>query len=223
MTRHLTRREFLETAAVTAGAAALTTGPAAAAAALPRRPFGKAGFDVPILAFGCGSRFLMYKDEETALQTLNSVIDSGITYLDTAVGYGNGEGEWDPHRLAQAVSYLVEGALAAAPAEPKVRVRWRGTEEYVLLAIERDATPEDAGGPRLDDHFGAAVGGGSERGVRTYVARKILGQHRASLVRFATHETVTYVANIYKYYLAYQMMAQGAQARRDAKTHGPRS
>lgn len=93
MTRHLTRREFLETAAVTAGAAALTTGPAAAAAALPRRPFGKTGFDVPILAFGCGSRFLMYKDEDTALQTLNSVIDSGITYLDTAVGYGNGESE----------------------------------------------------------------------------------------------------------------------------------
>jgi hypothetical protein len=93
MTRHLTRREFLESAAVTAGAAALTTGPAAAATALPRRPFGKTGFDVPLLAFGCGSRFLMYKDEETALQTLNSVIDSGITYLDTAVGYGNGESE----------------------------------------------------------------------------------------------------------------------------------
>jgi aryl-alcohol dehydrogenase-like predicted oxidoreductase len=93
MTRHLTRREFLETAAVTAGASALTTGPAAAATSLPRRPFGKTGFDVPVLAFGCGSRFLMYKDEETALRTLNSVIDSGITYLDTAVGYGNGESE----------------------------------------------------------------------------------------------------------------------------------
>jgi membrane-bound lytic murein transglycosylase MltF len=30
-------------------------------------------------------------------------------------------------------------------------------------------------------------------------------------------ETVTYVSNIYKYYLAYQMMAQGQQARREAK------
>jgi membrane-bound lytic murein transglycosylase MltF len=30
-------------------------------------------------------------------------------------------------------------------------------------------------------------------------------------------ETVTYVSNIYKYYLAYQMMAQGEAARRDAK------
>ncbi len=30
-------------------------------------------------------------------------------------------------------------------------------------------------------------------------------------------ETVTYVSNIYKYYLAYQMMVQGDQARREAK------
>jgi uncharacterized protein len=93
MTRHLTRREFLETATVTAGAAALTGAPAAAAGPLPRRPFGRTGFDVPILAFGCGSRFLAYKDEETAIRILNSVIDSGITYLDTATGYGNGESE----------------------------------------------------------------------------------------------------------------------------------
>ncbi len=31
-------------------------------------------------------------------------------------------------------------------------------------------------------------------------------------------ETVTYVANIYKYYLAYQMMIQQSQARAQAKT-----
>ena len=30
-------------------------------------------------------------------------------------------------------------------------------------------------------------------------------------------ETVTYVSNIYKYYLAYQMMVQGEKARREAK------
>jgi membrane-bound lytic murein transglycosylase MltF len=30
-------------------------------------------------------------------------------------------------------------------------------------------------------------------------------------------ETVTYVSNIYKYYLAYQMMMQGEAARRDTK------
>jgi hypothetical protein len=93
MTRHLTRREFLESTAVTAGAAALSRGVDAAEGPLPRRPFGKTGFDVSILAFGCGSRFLAYKDEATAVGILNRVIDNGITYLDTATGYGNGESE----------------------------------------------------------------------------------------------------------------------------------
>ncbi len=93
MTRHLTRREFLETAAATTAAAAMAGSPVRAEGPLPRRPFGKTGFDVPILAFGCGSRFLMYRDEETAIRTLNAVIDSGITYLDTAAGYGDGESE----------------------------------------------------------------------------------------------------------------------------------
>jgi aryl-alcohol dehydrogenase-like predicted oxidoreductase len=89
----LTRREFLETTALTAGAVALTSTPGRAEGPLPRRPFGRTGFDVPILAFGCGSRFLAYKDEDTAIAILSRVIDSGITYLDTAAGYGDGESE----------------------------------------------------------------------------------------------------------------------------------
>jgi aryl-alcohol dehydrogenase-like predicted oxidoreductase len=67
--------------------------PAAAAAALPRRTLGRTGLEVSVLAFGCGSRFLMYKDEEVALQVLEHAIDGGINYLDTAVAYGNTESE----------------------------------------------------------------------------------------------------------------------------------
>ena len=111
-------------------------------------------------------------------------------------GYGSGAGVWDPHRLAQAISYLVEAALAAAPADTVIRVRWRGTEGEVLLVVDRDARPEDAAGARIDPDFGAAAGTGPEDGVRTFVARKILDQHGATLARFATDETVTLVAVI---------------------------
>src|SRR2546427_9651248 len=41
---------------------------------------------VSILAMGGGSRFLMYKDEDKALEALNRAFDLGITYLDTAFG-----------------------------------------------------------------------------------------------------------------------------------------
>jgi uncharacterized protein len=48
---------------------------------------------VTILAFGSGSRFLMYKEEDKALEALNRALDMGITYVDTAYGYGDGASE----------------------------------------------------------------------------------------------------------------------------------
>jgi len=86
----LTRRRFLESAtATTLTAAALEAAPGK----LPHRSFGKTGVRVPILAFGSGSRFLIYKEEERALEALNRAIDLGITYIDTAYAYGNGLSE----------------------------------------------------------------------------------------------------------------------------------
>ena len=63
------------------------------AKSLPARTLGRTGAKVSILAFGCGSRFLMYEDEEKASAILNHAIDNGITYLDTAYSYGDGKSE----------------------------------------------------------------------------------------------------------------------------------
>jgi uncharacterized protein len=60
---------------------------------LPSRVLGRTGAKVSILAFGCGSRFLMYEEEDKALAALNQAIDLGITYLDTAFSYGDGKSE----------------------------------------------------------------------------------------------------------------------------------
>jgi len=91
----LSRRDFLGKGGLALGAvAALPALPATAAGAkLPHRVLGRTGVSVPILAFGCGSRFLMYEAEEDGLAALNRVIDLGITYLDTAVAYGEGKSE----------------------------------------------------------------------------------------------------------------------------------
>jgi uncharacterized protein len=88
----VTRREFLEVAA--AGAVitpSLAQG--AAAAAIPTRAFGRTGMTVSVLGFGSGSRFAMYKDDDKALEALSRAIDLGITYIDTAHGYSNGQSE----------------------------------------------------------------------------------------------------------------------------------
>src|SRR5438309_85536 len=85
----LSRRDFLGKSGLALGAvAALPALPAMAPAAgtkLPHRVLGRTGVEVPILAFGCGSRFLMYEAEEAGLAALNRAIDLGITYLDTDI------------------------------------------------------------------------------------------------------------------------------------------
>ena len=60
----MNRRQFLEAVAV-----GLVAAPALGSlppGKLPTRPLGRTGLTVPILGFGCGSRFLMYKDEDQA-------------------------------------------------------------------------------------------------------------------------------------------------------------
>src|SRR5436190_23596034 len=82
----ISRRDFLGT--TTLGA---TAGPLLAAkgdkAAMPTRVLGKTGARVSILAFGSGSRFLKYDDDQ-AVEALTRALDSGITYVDTADDYG---------------------------------------------------------------------------------------------------------------------------------------
>lgn len=99
MSKHISRREFLENMGVgaAAGTSLLLLKEVAGALpennVLPTRTLGRTGAKVSILAFGCGSRFLMYKDEDNASAILNRAIDLGITYLDTAYAYGDGQSE----------------------------------------------------------------------------------------------------------------------------------
>lgn len=98
MNKDLSRRGFLERLGLGSAAAAtlpLLKGSSSngAPTALPRRTLGRTGASVSILAFGCGSRFLMYEEEDKALAALNRAIDLGITYLDTAYAYGDGKSE----------------------------------------------------------------------------------------------------------------------------------
>ncbi len=89
---NISRRRFLGTTAIGSLAATSAAG-ADESNTLPQRTLGKTGARVSILAMGGGSRFLMYKDEDKALEALNRAFDLGITYMDTAYGYGDGLSE----------------------------------------------------------------------------------------------------------------------------------
>ena len=96
----VSRREFLERSGLAVGAVAampalpssLAPGDATVRTKMPQRALGRTGVRVSILAMGCGSRYLMYPEDQ-ASAVLEKAIASGINYLDTAVSYGDGESE----------------------------------------------------------------------------------------------------------------------------------
>ena len=82
----ITRREFIGTAAIAGVAAGAPAG--TGTTPIPARVLGKTGARVSILAFGGGSRFLQYTEEDQALAALTRALDGGITYIDTSDDYG---------------------------------------------------------------------------------------------------------------------------------------
>lgn len=88
----VSRRRFLESTAF-AGAGVLLGAEVDSKTGMPTRVLGRTGARVSLLAFGCGSRFLQYKDPEKAADVLNRAYESGITYYDSSDDYGDGESE----------------------------------------------------------------------------------------------------------------------------------
>jgi len=84
----ISRRQFLEASTIGGIGAFCPTVAMADTTPVPTRLLGKTGARVSILAMGCGSRYLMYKEEEQALEALKKALDLGITYIDTADDYG---------------------------------------------------------------------------------------------------------------------------------------
>ncbi len=95
MTKKITRREFVQTTAV--AAAAMAIAPAAGCAGtspynskgLPTVKLGNTGAEVPLMGFGCGSRWMTIKEDHKALEILEYALSQGLYYWDTASSYGN--------------------------------------------------------------------------------------------------------------------------------------
>lgn len=102
----ISRREFLETAALSGLAAGSLS--AAGANKLPTRALGRTGAHVSILAMGGGSRFLMYQDEGKAIEAVHRTLDLGVNYIDTSDDYGRGLSE---QRLGKALQGRRKGVF----------------------------------------------------------------------------------------------------------------
>ncbi|MFC2116728.1 aldo/keto reductase [Bacteroidota bacterium] len=96
MKKKITRRKFVKTtmAATAAVSIAPTMGSCLGSSPydpkdLPTRALGSTGVKVPILGFGCGSRWMAVEDDDKALEILEHAFNNGMYYWDTAAVYGN--------------------------------------------------------------------------------------------------------------------------------------
>jgi hypothetical protein len=135
----VSRREFLEQGGLVVGAAAalpvlpkLQGAAPFAVGALPHRVLGRTGVSVSILAMGCGSRFLTYPEDQ-ATAVIDRVLALGIDYLDTAVGYGEGESE---KRLGRALAGRRDKVFLATKIPGRARTRDLALKE-VEASLER--------------------------------------------------------------------------------------
>jgi hypothetical protein len=90
---HLTRRDFLRTAAGSALAAGVL-GPAVLRPdehLIPQRPLGATGLSVPILGLGCATIGFGGHSIAEGATVVHACLDAGITYIDCASSYGDAE------------------------------------------------------------------------------------------------------------------------------------
>ena len=142
----LSRRQFLGVAAT----AAVLPAFGANAAKLPARTLGRTGIEVSILGFGSGSRFLMYKEEDKALEALTRALDLGIAYIDTAHSYGDGRseervGRLMPERRGQVVLATKIAARTADAARRQIELSLKRlqTDHLDVLHIHDLKSPDD--------------------------------------------------------------------------------
>lgn len=143
MSKDVSRRKFLEDLAI-GGAAGVGflkgfqgTAEGAVMQSLPHRTLGRTGESVSILAFGGGSRFGMYKDEEAALAALNRALDLGITYVDTAHSYGGPNGESE-RRIGKVLKTRRKGIFLATKIENRTRDGFLRDLEISLKRLQMD-------------------------------------------------------------------------------------
>lgn len=90
---------------------------------LPRRPFGRTGFQVTPLCIGCAplgnmpETFAYGVAEEQAIATLTEAFRSPINFLDTAAAYGDGESERRIGKVMRMIGGLPAGFVLATKAD----------------------------------------------------------------------------------------------------------
>jgi len=158
MSRKITRREFVQTTAAAAAAVSIVptagcTGSPYDAKGLPTVKLGNTGHTVPVMGFGCGSRWMSIQDDEKALEILDYALDQGLYYWDSASSYGNDQisseervGKLLKHQRSKVFMVSKTGDRGADEAKKSIErsLKRLQTDYLDLLHVHAVASVEDA-------------------------------------------------------------------------------
>ncbi|MEN8226861.1 MAG: aldo/keto reductase [Bacteroidota bacterium] len=96
MKKKISRRAFVQTTVAATATMAFTPSVGCSSISspydskgLPTVKLGNTGVQVPLMGFGCGSRWMSVESDDDALQILEYALEQGLYYWDTASSYGN--------------------------------------------------------------------------------------------------------------------------------------
>lgn len=134
----ISRRHFLESAALSGLAVCRALGQEVdSRTGMPTRILGKTGARVSILSFGAGNTGWTekYKTEDAAVAALTHALDQGVSYVDTAAVYANGDSErW----IGEAVKGRRKQVFIATKIDPRDGDEARRSVEGSLKRLQLD-------------------------------------------------------------------------------------
>lgn len=130
-----------------------------------------------------------------------------VAYPDRAVSFevdgGDTHGSWDPDRLAQVLSNLLENALKYSPPDTQVRLAARGEKDQVVLAVHNQGKPIPS---ELMPHIFEPFRRGPQSSLRTaktsyglglYIVQEIVLAHGGTIeVRSNIEEGTTFTVRL---------------------------
>jgi len=117
---------------------------------------------------------------------------------------GDGDGEWDPDRIAQVVQNLVTNALKYSPVGSTVHVETRGEDGVVILTVHNQGSPilPDALGRLFEPMKRATTGSDSASrsiGLGLYIVKHIVDAHQGTIeVESSTSAGTTFTVRLPK-------------------------
>jgi uncharacterized protein len=139
--KEFTRRDFIKTTGAVAAGALLVPSAACSVSAfdakkIPTAALGKTGVRVPRFLMGLGSRF-MAVSEDKGLEILETGLNNGLYYWDTAASYGSDK-EWSEARIGKILKNVRERVFLASKVGDRNADDAKRTLETSLKRLQTD-------------------------------------------------------------------------------------